>query len=81
MIAHELAHVFQASTGDLEPAKKASEELNTVFGEYAETIAYHESDCERGADTIAARWGFNVSAFSRWVSEKIDWDELPTDRY
>jgi hypothetical protein len=80
LIAHELAHVLQAARGEMKPADNPTEEEARVFGEWATNIAYHNSEGERSADLIAAGWGFNVAAFSRWASE-IDWDALPRDRY
>jgi len=88
LIAHELAHVLQASNGQLIPTKrpewmddKSIAELAAIngesFGETERKWRYQFSPVERDADTIAMRWGFNVPAEKRWLKKKVRWDDMP----
>jgi len=88
LIAHELAHVFQASNGTLDatprPEFMTDEYISGLAGdcrkpvEEIERKLRHMCDpAEHEADRIAKRWGFNTPAMCRWVSRHIKWDELP----
>jgi len=92
LIAHELAHVLQASNGQLTPPERPDRmddqfiaKLAALIGEsFKETerkLCYQSSPVEREADAIAKRWGFNVPAMQRWLKKKDRWDDMPESAY
>jgi hypothetical protein len=92
LVAHELAHVFQASTGTLtvpvvpewltdELAQGFASDFGCSVDEVRAKFTYIHDPNERDADKIAKRWGHNSPAMSRWISRKIRWEELPPPIY
>jgi hypothetical protein len=92
LIAHELAHMFQASTGTLtvpdapewltdELAQSFAADFGCSVDEVRAKFTYIHDPNERDADKITKRWGYNAPAMSRWISRKICWEELPPPIY
>jgi|GEM_PF-7129129 len=92
LIAHELAHVFQASIGTLtvagvpewlteELASGLASDIGCSVEKVRVKFTYLGDPNERDADRIAKRWGYNAPAMSRWISRKIRWEELPPSVY
>jgi hypothetical protein len=92
LIAHELAHVYQASNGTLKAVQNPDwisdqmrADFERDFGSNAESILaklqHNESSVEKNADQIAIKWGFNPPAMHRWVSKHKVWDNLPEPCY
>jgi hypothetical protein len=88
LVAHELAHVFQATRGTLTAPERPAEitdklisELATAWGttfvEAERKLLYQSSPVESDADAIAERWGFKVRAMRRWLDRHVDWEDLP----
>jgi hypothetical protein len=92
LVAHELAHVLQASDGVL----KASERPSWLSDEFISGMAansgtsfedmkvraIHEFDqVEQDANTIAKRWGFDIPGMNEWLEKNIDWAKLPDPVY
>ena len=79
LIAHELAHVFQASTDTLsmlslpeiftdEVVQTLASGLGWAVDNVREKVTYLHDPNEQDANTIAKRWGYNAPAMRRWVS-------------
>jgi hypothetical protein len=88
VVAHELAHVFQATQGTLTAPERPpgltdgliaglARDWGITFEEAERKLLYQSSPVEHDADASAERWGFKVRAMRRWVQKHIDWDDLP----
>jgi hypothetical protein len=88
VIAHELAHVFQASKGTVSAhslpedctdalVQTLAADLGKTVDEMKAVLTYMSDPNESDADTIAKRWGYNARAMRRWVSGHIRWEDLP----
>lgn len=87
LVAHELAHVLQASLGTLTvascPEWLTDEMADSLAGDYGMTADLvkakwtNEVDQnEPQADAIAVRWGFDAPAMTSWIESHIDWQDL-----
>lgn len=92
LIAHELAHVLQATNGSLVPSERphgiTDEDISDMaansgvsFEEMKARVLHQLNPVERDADKIARRWGFSVRRMDRWLEKNMDWDKLPDPAY